>query len=93
MEKNLTIKVDNQIISLINRIQKWEFENYPDKGNWNHWSWCFGETGTMATGIGLYVEYDISIGSSWVTVLRRDVGKHDNDNWETHPFDSEFEGE
>lgn len=91
MEKNLVITVDNQIIGLVNRIQDWEEANYPDKGVWNHWLWSFGETGTSAEGIGLYVEYSVSIGPSWVSVMRRDVGKHDNDNWVTHPFDTEFE--
>jgi hypothetical protein len=91
MEKNLTIKVDNQIVSLVNRIQKWEFENYPDKGDWSHWQWYFDESGTMATGFGLYVEYSVSIGASWVSVIRRNVGKYDNDNWVTHPFDTEYE--
>lgn len=91
MEKNLTIKVDNQIIGLINRIQAWEEENYPDKGTWNHWAWSFGETGTSADGIGLYVEYSVSIGPSWVSVVRRDIGKYDNDNWTVHPFDTEYE--
>lgn len=88
MEKDLTISVANELIDLINKIEAWEIE----QGNsTNFLVWQFGETGTSASGLGQGFEYDVSLGSDWVSVIRRHIDKHESDNWETHPFDSDYE--
>ena len=93
MEKNLTIKVDDRLIDLINEVEK------DLSSGENAWRlpilWSFGETGISANGWGNYIEFDLAVGESprgeWKSVVFREIGKHDNENWETHPLDSDYE--
>jgi hypothetical protein len=88
MEKNLTIIVRDELIDLINKIEAWEQE----RGNSTQFLvWQFGETGLNASGLGMGFEYDVVVGQDWNSVIRREFNKHDNENWETHPFDSDYE--
>lgn len=95
MEKNLVITVDDRLIDLINRI---EDKVVADGNTWQlpiHW--CFDETGVMATGFGIGVEFGCSVGTSvktgedWVSVSVHEVHRHEYDNWRQHPFDCDYE--
>lgn len=94
MEKNLTIKVDDRLIDLINKVEDDLREN-PE----NLWhfpiSWAFSETGDYANGLGSGIEYGCSIGvgknGEWQSVYWRELGKYDHDNWQQHKFDTDYE--
>ena len=95
MEKNVVITVDDRLIDLINRVE----QKIVDDGN--TWQlpvyWSFNADGLGATGLGYGVEFGCSVGTNsktgvdWDSVYFREVGKHDNDNWEVHPFDADYE--
>jgi hypothetical protein len=95
MEKNLVIKVDDRLIDLINKIEE-DLRNENPENSWHFpISWAFDEMGVYASGIGTGIEYGCSIGEGkngeWQSVFWREVGKHDNDNWEQHKFDTDYE--
>ena len=96
MEKNLVIRVDDRLIDLINRVEA-DLREQPDS-EWHFpISWCFDDAGIYANGQGIGIEFGCSVGENkngeWVSVYWREVGKHDNDNWQQHKFDVDYEGE
>jgi hypothetical protein len=96
MEKGLTITVDDRLIDLINAVEQ---KLRDDKGSEADWhfpiSWCFDEMGLFANGQGTGIEFGCSVGEGrgreWVSVYWREVGKYDNDNWQQHPLDDDYE--
>lgn len=93
MEYGYTVTPCNELIDLINKVEdkiKADGEDWRFPINWaftNDW---------QANGLGEYIEFGVSVGSkpdgsAWQSVYWREIGKHDNDNWEQHPLDDEYE--
>lgn len=92
----MIIKVDQRLLDLIKKIEdklREDSSDYPDY----HFpiGWAYAEDGMYANGLGNGIEFNASIYESkngtFQSVYVREVGKYDNDNWETHPFDSDYE--
>ena len=95
LEKGLVVLVDDRLIDLINRIHQkivddgksWQLPIY----------WSFGHDGIYANGYGNGIEFGASVGTNpktgivWDSVTFREIGRHDNDDWEVHPLDHDYE--
>lgn len=96
MEKGIVITVDDRLVDLINKVEAKLIDDDPEGASWHFpINWCFDEMGVYATGLGNGIEFGCSVGEGkrgeWQSVYWREVGKHDNDNWEIHPFDTDYE--
>lgn len=91
----MIIEVHDDLLELINKVEKSVEES--DKAWKLPILWAYGDDGQFANGCGNRIEFDIAVGENeggkWQSVACRETGKYDNDNWETHPLDTDYEGD
>jgi hypothetical protein len=92
MENKMIINVNPALLEAIKTLE--ERERKESKLELNFF-WAYSEDGNGATGESNYnhphAEYDISVGKTFVTALRRKQDKWSNEGWETDPLDSDYE--
>lgn len=90
----MIITVSENVLDLIKRVEEQELD---DSGLDLNFSWSYYEDGQGASGQSWvdypHAQYEVYVSSKGtsVTVQSRKLGKYDNDSWETHPLDSDYE--
>lgn len=92
----MIIEVNQGLLNLIKQVEASELEA---SGLELSFSWSYYEDGLSASGQSWvdypHAEYEVGVSTRNTnkTVQCRGLGKYDNDGWETHELDSEYEAE